>query len=111
MEYESGVDDWESWSAKHDAVIVVDSGFVDWVNGNVYLTETSPLIDVGCTFADTDPALPGIQFVPEFGLGGYLHIVDSDGNGVATVNIGAYEYQPYQVPDPNAANNRGRPPL
>lgn len=76
-------------------VVVVDPGFVDWQNGDLHLADTSPLIDVAYNFADIDPALPGIQFLPEFDLDGNFRIVDGDGDGVATVDIGAYEYSPY----------------
>jgi hypothetical protein len=63
----------------------VDPGFVNRKGGEYQLLPTSPLIDVGLNSApmyySTD-------------LAGNLRVVDGNGNGIAVIDIGAYEYQP-----------------
>jgi len=89
-----GFDDYEIWYHNRHAVIKVDPGFVDVEGNDMHLGDGSPLIDAGYNFVDVDPALPGIQFLPELDLDGNLRIVDGDGDGVTAVDIGVYEYSP-----------------
>ncbi|NVL92085.1 MAG: right-handed parallel beta-helix repeat-containing protein [Desulfobacterales bacterium] len=64
--------------------ISADPEFVDPDNGDYHLKEGSPCIDSG-----TDD-VPGL---PETDADGNTRIVDGDGDGVATVDMGAFEYQ------------------
>lgn len=61
--------------------------------GYLYLDRMSVLIDAGNDYVDIDPVTPGIQFLPEVDLAGQPRFVDGNGDGQATVDIGAYEYQ------------------
>jgi len=60
--------------------------FVDAANGDYHLKDTSPCIDTG------DNSLVPSSVTTD--LDGRKRIVDGDSNGTATVDIGAYEYQP-----------------
>ncbi|HXF04496.1 MAG TPA: right-handed parallel beta-helix repeat-containing protein [Blastocatellia bacterium] len=64
--------------------ITGDPGFLDPVNDNYRLQESSPAIDKG-----DNPAIQ--EFTTD--LDGRQRIVDGEGNGTATVDIGAYEFQ------------------
>jgi hypothetical protein len=86
----------ELWMGAYFPQLIVDEpGFPQgWdSSGNVRLADGSPLIDFGNNYADTDPTTPGVQFLPEFDLDGNPRIVDGDGDGLATVDIGAFEVQ------------------
>ena len=63
-----------------------DPQFVDAANGNYHLKDTSPCIDNG----DNNSVPSGVAT----DLDGNQRIVDGDNDGTATVDIGAYEYQP-----------------
>ena len=96
-----GFDDTEIYLTWPTEVLIAEPGLVSipdppngyW--GDPHLGDDSILIDAGNQYVDIDPATPGIQFLPEYGLDGQFRIVDGDGDGVATVDIGAYEYSPY----------------
>ena len=66
--------------------IFVDPQFVDAANGDYHLQDTSPCIDAG----DNNSVPSGV----DKDLDGKQRIVDGNNNGTATVDIGAYEYQP-----------------
>jgi len=63
--------------------IRVDPRFVDPTNGDYHLRPDCPCIDAGTNDA---PELPDTDFK------GALRIIDGDGDGIATVDIGADEY-------------------
>ena len=63
-----------------------DPLFVDAANGDYHLKDSSPCIDAG----DNSLVTSGV----DKDLDGNQRIVDGDSNGTATVDIGAYEYQP-----------------
>ena len=73
---------------------VMDPGFVDLANGNLQLTDTSPLIDAGQNVVDTDLLQPGFQLLPSGDLKSATRRVDGNGDGQQRVDIGAFEYQP-----------------
>jgi len=64
--------------------ISVDPMFVDPGNGDYHLQEGSPCIDSGTN---------DVLGLPETDAEGKPRIVDGDGNGVETVDMGAFEYQ------------------
>jgi len=63
-----------------------DPQFVDAAGGDYHLKDTSPCIDAG-----DNTLVPGGV---DKDLDGNQRIVDGDNDGTATVDIGAYEYQP-----------------
>jgi len=73
--------------------IDVDPLFVDPCNGDYRLLPGSPCIDAG------DNAAAGL---PETDLSGRARTIDGDCNGVATVDMGAYEFIPADVGDLDA---------
>lgn len=62
----------------------VDPAFVNVATGDFHLTFGSPMIDAG---VNTD------QDISSTDLDQHTRIVDGDGNGTATIDIGAYEVQ------------------
>lgn len=71
-----------------------DPAFVSEVAGNLRLAGGSPLIDTGVNTVDIDLTTLGFQPLPATDLDGNPRIVEGDGIGAATVDRGAYEYQP-----------------
>ncbi len=59
--------------------------------GDLTLGDASPCIDAGDTFVDLDPLLPGFQRLPIFDLAAKLRIADGNGDGLAAVDMGAFE--------------------
>ncbi|RKY15497.1 MAG: hypothetical protein DRP63_06830, partial [Planctomycetota bacterium] len=66
--------------------IFAEPQFVDAANGDYHLKDTSPCIDAG----DNSLVPSGVNK----DLDGNDRVVDGDNNGTATVDIGAFEYQP-----------------
>jgi hypothetical protein len=54
----------------------------------------SGVVDLGNNVIDISPSTPGFQSLPNTDLAGQTRIVDGDGDGLPTVDLGAYEYQP-----------------
>ena len=61
--------------------------------GDLRLTDSSPCIDRGDNFVDTQPFEPGLQFLPELDLGGLPRVTDGNGDGSSVVDMGAFEAQ------------------
>lgn len=59
--------------------------------GDLRLGDDSPCVDRGSTFVDLDPLLPGLQQLPQFDLFGNPRLVDGNGDGIAVVDMGAFE--------------------
>jgi hypothetical protein len=74
--------------------IASEPGFEAAATGNLYLSSESPCIDAGNRFVDADPLTPGFQALPTTDVAGRPRIVDGNGDGVAEVDMGTYEYQP-----------------
>lgn len=72
-----------------------DPGFdTGWqTSGILRLGSSSALIDFGNSFVDIDPIAPGVQFLPKDDILGGARFIDGNGDGVADVDGGAYEYQ------------------
>jgi hypothetical protein len=68
--------------------IDADPLFGDAANDDYHLRHDSPCIDTGDNFA---------LHLPEFDFEGDLRILDGDGNGLATVDMGVDEFV-YQIP-------------
>ena len=58
------------------------------------LEEDSPCIDTGDNLVDFEPFTAGLQLPPDKDLGDNPRITDGDGDGVARIDMGAYEFQP-----------------
>ena len=67
--------------------------FVNLASGDLRLMPASPCVDAGNNFADTNPVVPGIQFIGPLDLGAKPRRVDADGDGNAQIDMGAYEVQ------------------
>jgi predicted outer membrane repeat protein len=70
-----------------------DPKYVNEESGNLRLGSDSACIDRGANLVDWDPFEPGFQTLPEGDLDGMHRVVDGDGDGLAIVDMGAYEYQ------------------
>lgn len=68
-----------------------DPAFEGLELGDLTLGDQSPCIDRGNTFVDADPGLPGFQKLGDFDLAGKPRFVDGNGDGIVTVDIGAFE--------------------
>ena len=68
-----------------------DPSFSGLELGDLSLGDDSPCVDRGNTFVDLDPLLPGFQQLPEIDLAGNPRMVDGNGDGVVSVDIGAFE--------------------
>lgn len=66
-------------------------GFVNATGGNLRLSSTSPLIDAGSQLVDTSIVLGGFQPLQLFDFDGDARLADGDGDGIAEVDIGAFE--------------------
>lgn len=73
--------------------INADPKFVDLFGGNLRLGAGSPCIDRGNNYMDYHPTVPGFQSLPDTDMDGNWRIVDGNGDGTATVDMGAYERQ------------------
>jgi len=70
-----------------------DPKYVNQESGSLRLGSDSACIDRGANLVDWDPFEPGFQTLPEGDLDGMPRVVDGDGDGLAIVDMGAYEYQ------------------
>ncbi len=70
-----------------------DPQFVDSFGGNLHLQPGSPCIDRGDNYMDYHPMVPGFQSLPLTDMDGNWRITDGNGDGVLTVDMGAYEQQ------------------
>ncbi len=68
-------------------------GFVNAETGNLRLTPSSPLIDVGEIIIDANIVEAGFQPLPSLDLNSADRTIDGNGDGEDRVDIGAYEYQ------------------
>ena len=73
--------------------IAGDPKYVNQESGNLRLGSDSACIDRGANLVDWDPFEPGFQTLPEGDLDGVPRVVDGDSDGLAIVDMGAYEYQ------------------
>jgi hypothetical protein len=73
--------------------INADPKFVDGAGGDLRLQSGSPCIDRGNNYIDYFPIVPGFQLLPSTDLDGNWRIVDGNGDGTPTVDMGAYERQ------------------
>jgi hypothetical protein len=73
--------------------ISTDSLFVNSALGNYRVRANSPVIDAGSNFALGPPSL-----LPTLDKDGNTRINDGDGNGGATIDMGAYEFTPISHP-------------
>jgi len=72
--------------------IGADPGFLDVELGDYRLKPgSSAAIDRGTNFIDILPLVPGLQTLPPLDFAGHARIQDGNGDGTATVDLGAYE--------------------
>jgi hypothetical protein len=71
-----------------------DPLFVDAFNGNLRLGAGSSCADAGNELVDFEPFTRGFQPTPPFDLDGRARILDGNGDGSATIDMGAFELQP-----------------
>jgi hypothetical protein len=62
--------------------------------GDVRLSDGSPCIDAGNSYVDFEPMTPGFTLMPDLDPAGNPRIVDGNGDGIAEVDMGVYEYMP-----------------
>ena len=67
-----------------------------FVLGDYHLLPGSPCIDAGTNNVD-NPDTPEVETLPAIDIAGLPRIIDGNLDGVATVDIGAYEYLPGDV--------------
>ncbi|MFN0138243.1 MAG: right-handed parallel beta-helix repeat-containing protein [Phycisphaerae bacterium] len=70
-----------------------DPKFVNRNRGNYRIAGDSPCVDRGNNAVDTDQTVAGYQFPSSTDFAGNSRITDGDGDGTATIDIGAYEFQ------------------
>ena len=75
--------------------IGTDPSFGGLDTGDLSLDADSPCIDRGSAFVDVEPLVAGLQRLPELDFYGNPRVLDGNGDGFLTVDIGAYE-----VPQP-----------
>jgi len=64
-----------------------------FIPGDYHLLPGSPCIDAGTNDVD-NPDTPETETLPDTDIAGIPRVIDGDLDGVATVDIGAYEYLP-----------------
>jgi hypothetical protein len=62
--------------------------------GDLRLADVSPCIDSGNHLIDVDATQAGFQLLPASDLAAKPRTVDGNGDGLAEVDMGAYEFQP-----------------
>jgi len=67
-----------------------------FIPGDYHLLPGSPCIDAGTNNVD-NPDTPEVETLPATDLSGLPRVIDGNLDGVATVDIGAYEYLPGDV--------------
>jgi hypothetical protein len=65
--------------------------FLNDAVGDLRLRDGAACIDMGDSFADFEPSVPGYQRAPETDIAGVARIVDGNGDGNAVIDMGAYE--------------------
>ena len=75
--------------------IDTDPLFADTLSQDYHLTQYSPCIDTGI------PDTTGL-YIPPWDMEGNIRVWDGNGNGVAIIDMGAYEYgsPSYSIPEP-----------
>ncbi|SMF66728.1 hypothetical protein SAMN02745866_04273 [Alteromonadaceae bacterium Bs31] len=76
-----------------DSCVHLDAAFDNQEAGQFSLSSDSPCIDFGNNYVDSEPFTQGLQLLPSGDLNGEPRFVDADGDGVKTVDAGAFEYQ------------------
>lgn len=73
--------------------INADPKFLNAAAGDLRIAVASPCIDAGNNYVDYHPTLFGFQLLPAVDINFNPRIVDGNGDGIFTVDMGAYEYQ------------------